>query len=194
MARLDSINRAARRRPGGARGPAETSLRNAGQPLDQVHRAMLAAGAADRDRQIAAIGAHQLRDPVLQERDDVVEHSSPAAWRSRNRRTAGRVRSVAPGPVPSTGSAGCARRKRNRRRPARRGGSEGFEQDRHAAFDAAADALADQLAQLVHAGARGIDDRSAASAIGSSRCLFLPDRLGRPRPSRLSGWRRRVSL
>src|SRR5215208_2839330 len=36
------------------------------EPLDQVDGAMRAAGAADGDRQIAAIGAAQLRDPVLE--------------------------------------------------------------------------------------------------------------------------------
>src|SRR5512147_692213 len=44
------------------------------EALDQVNGAMLAAGAADRDRQVAAVGAAQLGDPVLEEADDVGEH------------------------------------------------------------------------------------------------------------------------
>ena len=44
------------------------------QSFDQIHGAMLAARATDRDRQIAAIGAMNSGNPVFQKADEVGEH------------------------------------------------------------------------------------------------------------------------
>ena len=59
---------------------------------------------------------------------------------------------------------------------------EGFEQDRHAAFAAPADALTDQLAQLVHAGARGVDDQVGCVGDRLQQLAFLAQRVGQTEP------------
>src|SRR6187402_2632908 len=44
------------------------------ETFHKIHRAMLAAGTANGDRQITAVGAYQLGYPMFQEADDVLEH------------------------------------------------------------------------------------------------------------------------
>ena len=90
-----------------------------GQSFDQVHRTVLAAGAADRDGQVAAMRLFVFRQPALEEADQVRRPCARRAGSTRETRSHGcRARSAAAAPVPSTDSAGCARRTRNRRRRA----------------------------------------------------------------------------
>ena len=50
------------------------SLQRCGEFLGHVNRAMLATGAAQRYRQIAAMDADILRDPACEERENVIVH------------------------------------------------------------------------------------------------------------------------
>ena len=93
------------------------------QPLDEPDRAVLAAGAADRHREVAALVGLEGRQPAAQEGVDLRSSISTASG------CAAQVvgdRRVAAGQRPqlaarSAGSAGRARRTRSRRRAARRG-------------------------------------------------------------------------
>src|SRR5262245_10410708 len=46
-----------------------------GEAFDEINGAMLTAGATNGDREIAAIGARELGNPVLEEADDVGKHA-----------------------------------------------------------------------------------------------------------------------
>src|SRR5262245_16435513 len=46
----------------------------AGEPFDEIDGPMLAAGAADRDREITAIGADELGNPMAEKACEVIEH------------------------------------------------------------------------------------------------------------------------
>ena len=153
------------------------------EPLDQVDRAMLAAGATDRDREIAAVRAGQLGNPVLEEADDVGEHLGDDRMALEvfdDRRIAAGERGEARLPV-GIGQAAHVEHEVGVARhavPVR----EGLEQDRHAAFAAAADALADELAQLVHRGARGVDDQVGGVGDRLQQLALLAQRLRQAEP------------
>src|SRR5262245_9487033 len=120
------------------------------EAVDHVHGAMLAAGAADGDREVAAIVALIVRDARLDELRDLVDEAPDIRVRlqeSDHFRIAAREAPERGLPV----------RIRQRARVEHEIGvarqsmleAEGFEHDREAALVPLLDALADQLAQLV---------------------------------------------
>ena len=90
-----------------------------GEPLGEVDRAVLAAGAADGHGQIAAVGAHQRAASAREIAHVLWNRSTSGCCVEELARPLRRARSGRARPGPSTDSASRARRTRSRRRPAR---------------------------------------------------------------------------
>ena len=127
----------------------------------QVDRAMLAAGAADRDREIAPVGREELRDAALDETlmsSSSLRHGGIVLEDSARRPHRGPSARAAR--APSRDSAASGRRTRNRRRP----GMPYLKPKDSNRIDIRGtlpllDAEAHGLAQALRALARGVDDQ-----------------------------------
>ena len=159
-----------------------------------IHRAVLAAGAADRDGEIAAVARLVLGDARVDELRDVLDEPRHAACASRKRITSG----SRPVSLRSVGSQyGFGSERASNTKSASPGmpclKPKDSNSDRQAAGAALLDALADELAQLVHAHARGVDDqvRGVDDRLEQPRSMAMASR--RTTLSRLIGCLRRVS-
>ena len=131
------------------------------EPLDKVDRAVLAAGAADRDRQVAAVGARVARESSAPgSRRCRANILLTCGWRSRYSTTAASrpVRRARPGSQYGFG------RLRTSNTKSASPGTPCWKANDSNRIDMRPSARAptrsaDQLAQLVHAGARGVDDQ-----------------------------------
>lgn len=130
------------------------------ESFDEIDGPVLSAGAADGNREIAAIRADEFGNPLFEKVCKVVVHALDRSVLLEILDHQG----IASGELCETGFPVGIWQAADVEYEIRIVGyavpiGKRFEQDRHAPFDATTDALADELAQLVNARACGVDDQ-----------------------------------